>query len=269
MIRASFLYGNYDGQNKLPEFDLYVGVNFWSSVKFRNASEQVTMEIISIPSSTEIDVCLMNKGLGTPFISELELRPLTDNTIYGTEFGSNASLLLYKRWDIAALNGSGRYEDDIYDRIWSPYSSSSWDSVNTSSEIDTSDNGYRAPFEVIRSAAISINDSAPLEFSWKPDDSTSKFYVFLYFAELEKLEKKQLREFRVSWNGSPLIRSIIPRYLQADIVSNSKSLVANEHRISIYRTDDSTLPPILNAVEIYVVRELDSVPTFEQDGIYI
>ncbi|MED6161279.1 hypothetical protein PIB30_059302, partial [Stylosanthes scabra] len=31
LIRASFLYGNYDGENKLPEFDLYVGANFWSS----------------------------------------------------------------------------------------------------------------------------------------------------------------------------------------------------------------------------------------------
>ncbi|RYR40608.1 hypothetical protein Ahy_A09g046361 [Arachis hypogaea] len=28
LIRASFLYGNYDGLNKLPEFDLYLGVHF-------------------------------------------------------------------------------------------------------------------------------------------------------------------------------------------------------------------------------------------------
>ncbi|KAF7813903.1 putative LRR receptor-like serine/threonine-protein kinase [Senna tora] len=265
LIRASFLYGNYDGENKLPEFDLYIGVNFWSTVKFRDASEEVTMEIISMSLSKDVDVCLVNKGLGTPFISDLELRPI-NNSIYDTEFGSSsASLLLFRRWDIASLNGSGRYEDDIYDRIWSPYNSSSWDSVNTSSAINGNDNGYRAPFEVIRSAATPINNSAPLEFSWTTNDPNSKFYVYLYFAEVEKLEKKQLRKFNISWNGSPLLGPIVPSYLFATVVSNSKSLAGKEHQISIYRTQDSTFPPILNAVEIYVVTQLNANPTFEQD----
>ena len=34
LIRASFLYGNYDGLNKLPEFDIYFDVNLWASLKF-------------------------------------------------------------------------------------------------------------------------------------------------------------------------------------------------------------------------------------------
>ncbi|KAJ1421043.1 Serine-threonine/tyrosine-protein kinase, catalytic domain [Sesbania bispinosa] len=264
LIRASFLYGNYDGENKLPEFDLYVGVNLWSTVKFRNASEELTLEIISMAQSDVTNVCLMNKGAGTPFISALELRPL-NSSIYNTEFGGSASLLLFKRWDIAALNGSGRYEDDIYDRIWSPYNSSSWDSISTSSEINPNGDGYRAPFEVIRTAATPSNDNGNLEFSWTPDDPNWKFYVYMYFAEVEQLQKTQLRKFNISWNGSPLIESFVPRHLYATTLSNSKSLVANEHRISIHKTNDATLPPILNAVEIYVVRELDALPTFEQD----
>ncbi|KAI3754219.1 hypothetical protein L1987_53998 [Smallanthus sonchifolius] len=48
LIRATFMYGNYDGENKLPEFDLYLGVNLWLSVKFRNFSDVVTTEIISV-----------------------------------------------------------------------------------------------------------------------------------------------------------------------------------------------------------------------------
>ncbi|XP_027358521.1 probable LRR receptor-like serine/threonine-protein kinase At4g29180 [Abrus precatorius] len=264
LIRASFLYGNYDGENKLPEFDLYVGVNFWSSVKFRNASEEVTMEIISIAQSGVTNVCLVNKGAGTPFISGLELRPL-NSSIYSSEFKESASLSLFKRWDIGSLNGSGRYEDDIYDRIWSPFSSLSWDYVNTSSPINVNGDGYRAPFEVISTAARPRNDNDALEFSWTPDDPNLKFYVYLYFAEVEKLKKTQLRKFNISWNGSPLFESIVPSYLYATTLSNSKSLVANEHRISIHKTKDSTLPPILNAVEVYVVRQLDALETFEQD----
>jgi len=266
LIRASFLYGNYDGENKLPEFDLYVGVNFWSSVKFKNASEQVALEIISMATSEETNVCLVNKGKGIPFLSALELRPI-DNSIYKTEFGDSASLLLFKRWDIGSFNGSGRYQDDVYDRIWFPLNSSSWKSISTSSKIDVSGDGYKPPFEVIRNAATPTNENDSLEFSWISDDPNLKFNVYFYFAEVEKLNKNQLRKFNVSWNGSPLIKSIIPRYLQATTVFNSKSLVANEHLISIQKTEDSTLPPILNAVEIYVVRQLDALPTSEEDGM--
>ncbi|KAG5059017.1 hypothetical protein JHK87_000046 [Glycine soja] len=265
LIRASFLYGNYDGENKPPEFDLYVDVNFWSTVKFRNASEEVTMEIISVAQSGATHVCLVNKGAGTPFISGLELRPL-NSSIYDTEFGESASLSLFKRWDIGSTNGSGRYEDDIYDRIWSPFNSSSWESVNTSTPINVNDDGYRPPFKVIRTAARPRNGSDTLEFSWTPDDPSWKFYVYLYFAEVEQLEKTQLRKFNISWNGSPLFDdSLIPRHLFATTLSNSKSLVANEHKISIHKTKDSTLPPILNAVEIYVARQLDALATFEED----
>ncbi|KAG4400778.1 hypothetical protein GLYMA_07G127100v4 [Glycine max] len=265
LIRASFLYGNYDGVNKPPEFDLYVDVKFWSTVKFRNASEEVTMEIISVAESGVTHVCLVNKGAGTPFISGLELRPL-NSSIYSTEFGESASLSLFKRWDIGSLNGSGRYEDDIYDRIWSPFNSSSWESVSTSTPINVNDDGFRPPFEVIRTAARPRNGSDTLEFSWTPDDPSWKFYVYLYFAEVEQLEKTQLRKFNISWNGSPLFDdSLVPRHLFATTLSNSKSLVANEHRISIHKTKDSTLPPILNAVEIFVARQLDALATFEQD----
>ncbi|XP_020220842.1 probable LRR receptor-like serine/threonine-protein kinase At4g29180 isoform X2 [Cajanus cajan] len=265
LIRASFLYGNYDGENKPPEFDLYVDVNFWSTIKFRNASDEVTMETISVAQSGVTNVCLVNKGEGTPFISGLELRPL-NASIYNTEFGEFGSLTLFKRWDFGSLNGSGRYEDDIYDRIWSPYNSSSLDSVSTSTVINVNGDGYKAPFEVIKTAATTPkSDNDPLEFSWTPDDPSWKFYVYLYFAEVEQLNKTQLRKFNISWNGSPLFESIVPHYLFATTLSNSKSLVANEHRISIHKTKDSTLPPILNAVEIYVVRQLDALPTFEQD----
>ena len=32
LIRTRFMYGNYDGQHKTPEFDLYLEVNLWESV---------------------------------------------------------------------------------------------------------------------------------------------------------------------------------------------------------------------------------------------
>ncbi|KAK6236422.1 hypothetical protein QUC31_020207 [Theobroma cacao] len=266
LIRASFLYGNYDGEDKLPEFDLYLDVNLWSVVKFRNASNVVTTEIISAAVSDTVSVCLVNKGLGTPFISALELRPL-NSSVYSTEFGSTASLVLFKRLDIGYVNGTGRYSsDDIYDRIWSPYNSASWDMVSTSSAINSNENGYKAPLQVIRTAAMPHNASDPLELSWISDEDTSKFYVYMYFAEVQQLEKNQTRKFNISWNGSLMFGPLAPRYLYAATISNSEAFIGKEHRISIYRTRDATLPPILNAIEIYMAKQLEELPTFSEDA---
>ncbi|XP_068344326.1 probable LRR receptor-like serine/threonine-protein kinase At4g29180 [Pyrus communis] len=264
LIRATFLYGNYDGENKLPEFDLYLGVNFWSTVRFENASDIVTKEIIGFAESNTVDICLINKGLGTPFISALEFRPLNSST-YGTEFGTSASLVLIERLDIGQGNGTGRYGDDVYDRIWSRHISPSWDPISTSSSITTYENGYRVPLEVIRTAATPQNASEPLNLYWNTTDMNARFYVFMYFAEVEKLEKNQSRKFKISWNGSPLFGPFTPRYLQADVISNSRALVGKDHEISLHKTEDSSLPPILNAVEVFQVMQLVESPTYGED----
>ena len=265
LIRASFLYGNYDGLNKLPEFDIYFDVNLWSSIKFSEASETVITEIIGIAQSDNIHICLVNKGLGTPFISALELRPL-NNSIYATEFGTSASLVLFQRLDVGSTNGSGRYKDDIYDRLWSSYMLPTWDSITTSTAINNNNNGYQAPQEVIQTAARPVNDSEPLRLYWSIDDPNSQFYVYLYLAEVEQLEKNQSRKFNISWNDPPLSTPFSPRYLYATTISSPRALVGKEHWISIYKTEDSALPPILNAVEIYLVKQLDESSTFSEDG---
>ena len=104
LIRAVFMYGNYDSKNQPPVFKLYLGVDEWETVNFNisNSNQIVRKEIIYVPKTDYIDVCLVNNGSGTPFISALELRQL-DNSIYNkTEPGS---LLLFNRWDFGAEQG--------------------------------------------------------------------------------------------------------------------------------------------------------------------
>jgi len=86
LIGASFLHGNYDGKGNLPEFDLYLGANTWETVKVENSSVSVDKELIHVPALNYIHVCLINTGLGTPFILAIELRPLI-NASYVTESG--------------------------------------------------------------------------------------------------------------------------------------------------------------------------------------
>ena len=98
LIRATFMYGNYDGKGNLPQFDLYLGPNKWDTVKVLNSSISLVKELIDVPSRNYIHVCLVNTGSGTPFISAIELRPLK-NTTYITKAGS---LALFLRVDVGS-----------------------------------------------------------------------------------------------------------------------------------------------------------------------
>ena len=92
---------NYDGQGNLPEFDLHLGPNLWDTIKIENTSLGAVKELIHVPFLNHIQVCLVNTGLGTPFISALELRPINSSS-YVTKFGS---LSLLSRFDFGSEKG--------------------------------------------------------------------------------------------------------------------------------------------------------------------
>lgn len=87
LIRGSFVYGNYDGLNQLPSFDVHIGPNKWSSVTIVGVANFSMTEIIHVVTQERLQVCLVKTGPTTPFISSLELRPL-NNKSYVTQTGS-------------------------------------------------------------------------------------------------------------------------------------------------------------------------------------
>jgi hypothetical protein len=78
-VRPAFGYGNYDKLNRLPTFDLYLGVNYWTTVRIINASTAYVFETIVVSRDNYLQVCLVNIGSGNPFISGLDLRSLPEN----------------------------------------------------------------------------------------------------------------------------------------------------------------------------------------------
>lgn len=107
LIRACFFYGNYDGQDKSPEFELHFGANLWDSVSFDYASTDINKELIHfVPDGvSDVQVCLVNTGSGVPFISGIELRPL-NNESYEAEVGS---LALEWRYDTGLIANKRGY----------------------------------------------------------------------------------------------------------------------------------------------------------------
>ncbi|XP_031268841.1 putative leucine-rich repeat receptor-like protein kinase At2g19210 [Pistacia vera] len=261
-IRARFMYGNYDGKGKVPSFNLILGADVWDSVELEDASPIVTKEIIHIPKRNYVCICLENTGSGTPFISVLELRPLSNST-YQTQSGS---LLLYRRWDVGSTtNQTFRYKDDIYDRIWTPYNSQNWTPISSPFTVHTR-NIFQPPSEVMQTAIIPENGSDSLQFSWEPSDPDYQYYLYLYIAEVQNLPENQIREMNIFTNGMNFIDAISCEYLYTNTLYSAIPLLSEEKNvITINKTMNSTLLPILNALEIYRAQEFPQLLTDQQD----
>ena len=93
LLRAPVMYGNYDGLNRLPVFDLHLGVNFWRTVNVTTADKPQLAEIIAVVPDESVQVCLVDTGSGTPFISALDLRPVRD-TLYPQANATQALVLV-------------------------------------------------------------------------------------------------------------------------------------------------------------------------------
>ncbi|KAL6285556.1 hypothetical protein ACE6H2_009946 [Prunus campanulata] len=264
LIRASFLYGNYDDQYRLPEFQLHLGPNLWDSVKFESASTVANKELIHVPLLNYIHVCLVDTNKGVPFISAIELRTLP-NTIYQAQEGSLALDSRYDTGQTANLKQLYRYPDDIYDRFWYGYDRDEWTQLNTSSSINTN-NTYQPPSVVLATAATPKNVDDSVNIFWLPSDNTAKYYVYMHFAEVEKLPGNESRQFNITRNGELYSGLFAPKYLSVSTIFSLSDWSRGQYiTLSIIKAGNSTLPPILNAFETYMVKDFAEPETNQQD----
>ncbi|KAF8667572.1 hypothetical protein HU200_052774 [Digitaria exilis] len=249
LVRVAFQYGNYDGLNRTPAFDLYLGVNRWATVNISGAGDKYILEAVAVSPADFLQVCLVNTGLGTPFISGLDLRPLRA-TMY-PEATVNQSLLLLSLSRPSITFGLNRYQFwpagyelfrypfDPYDRIWQRYGNiATWTNITTSNDVDVSNiTSFDKPSAILRSAVTPrVPSNALRKFDILVDNSTG--------------------------NG---IQGFIPKYLSAEIVK----IVAQgsgQHTVLLVATPEATLPPILNALEIYSVKPMTELGTNVADA---
>ncbi|KAF8086311.1 hypothetical protein N665_0629s0023 [Sinapis alba] len=263
LIRASFLYGNYDRENGSPEFDLFLGSNIWTTLSLNNTPVAVTKEVVYLSQSEKIFVCLGNKGKGTPFISTLELRFLgKDNTTYESP---NGALFFSRRWNFGSLTESSiRYSEDVYDRIWIRRKlGTQHREINTSRPVIN--NSYNLSSLVMSTALTPTNATNPMTMVLENSDPTVRYFVYMHFAEVEDLSltPNQTREFQIRINGVT-IADFSPKYLQSDtFVLKPES--QTDIRFTLERTPKSTLPPLINAIEIYVRNTYSQSFTSQED----
>ncbi|KAJ0238855.1 LRR receptor-like serine/threonine-protein kinase [Hirschfeldia incana] len=268
LIRALFLYGDYDGLGHAPKFDLYLGPNIWTTVDLTRSLGEEKNEIIHIPKLNSLQICLVKTGKTTPIISALELRPLRDD-IYSTTSGS---LKLLKR-EFASDDRPFfiRYPADVYDREWTQMINflSVFNFVNTSLNVNSSI-PYELPQEVISKAAINKNVTETLTYEWVMDEREDQALIYLHFAEIQSLRGNDTREFDITWKGNDenfTVSAYRPQKSQLETLYNPSPMKCRflACTVELVMTKSSTLPPMINAMEAYKIIEFPDAETNPED----
>lgn len=109
-----------------------------------------------------------------------------------------------------------------------------------------------------------------LDISWHVSsddpDNTSAYFVYMHFAEVKKLQANQSRAFEIFHNGEFFYGAFSPPYLKAETIYSPTPLIGGAHTIKISKTPNSTLPPIINAWEVYMRKEFPQSETDQRDG---
>ncbi|KAK4583398.1 hypothetical protein RGQ29_026228 [Quercus rubra] len=264
LLRATFLYGNFDNNNVYPKFDISLGATYWSTIVISDASTIEVRELIFLALSPTISVCLSNATTGQPFISTLELRQF-NGSIYYTDFEELYYLSVSARINFGADSEAPvRYPDDPFDRIWDSDSlkkanylvdvAAGTEKVSTRKPIYVNSKEV-PPQKVMQTAVEGTNGS--LTYRLNLDGFPGFGWAVTYFAEIEDLGPDETRKFRLVLPGN------------ADLSKPAVNIEENaQGKYRLYepgftnlslpfvlsfrfgKTSDSKRGPLLNAMEI-------------------
>lgn len=132
---------------------------------------------------------------------------------------------------------------------------------------------YKPPSEIMSTAITPTNASEPLVYTWFTYQNKA-YYVYLHFSEIQKLKANQSRSFDIFLNGELYYGPLVLDYLNVTTIYSTSPLhiTANSfgfgnYTFSLIKRKNSTLPPILNAIEIYTSVDFSQSETSRDDGM--
>ena len=155
-----------------------------------------------------------------------------------------------------------RYKDDVCDRIWFPFQLNETKPLSTNMDL-LGQGSYKLPAIVMSSAATPVNASAPLQFHWNSDNVNDQYYLYMHFREVEELAANETRAFNFSVNDKFQYGPVTP---YTTIFSRKPMTGAKRYQVSLSKIENSTLPPIINAFEVYKVKDFSQSETHQDDG---
>ncbi|XP_026397094.1 probable LRR receptor-like serine/threonine-protein kinase At1g05700 [Papaver somniferum] len=289
LVRASFYYGNYDNKLNPPTFNLQFNGNSWSQIITDQDDIIYTEMIYSLNNGNNINICLaQTEPDNIPFISALEVRSVDRSSYHYVD--STYPLFFFERIAFGA-NTTIRYPEDTYDRIWGPVDTNSRvrsNSLYRNVNIDDAKTleGLSSELTQLIEVKKSNTSSPPVYMSPKNFDNPPKVlrethlssfgnmahtgvsdpkvpvHYNAFFAEVHRLNATQKRSFYILVNNKlhTSIRpkgAVIPPHRgdidEVHIFNVTSSATNSSYSIDFVPTNDSTLPPLINALEGYTI----------------
>ncbi|KAI3950061.1 hypothetical protein MKW98_008506 [Papaver atlanticum] len=269
LVRASFYYANYDNKSNPPTFNLQFNGNNWTQIVTTMENLATEEVVYSLNHGNTITVCLAQTHRDNiPFISSLEVRSL-ESDMY-SYVDSNYPLFFMSR-KAYGTNTIIRFPEDSYDRFWESFGplrdSSALRRVRNSSPSIKVDVADRIPETLFTTAITLKNSSGGGDYMWSSAKATDRkvpMHFNAYFSEVLRLSSTQKRSFNVSINTFNFNESgfnsynfgiVNPPYGRALQVrlNNISAESFNSYEVFMRSTNDSTLPPLINALEGYTI----------------
>ncbi|KAL5746869.1 hypothetical protein ACOSQ2_024166 [Xanthoceras sorbifolium] len=250
LVRASFLYGNYDEKRSPPVFDLHFDGNFWTTVN-TSSWDVVSHEAIYVVKGNGTSICVAQTQPGQfPFISAIEVRSL------GPKMYSQVDPNYALRSMLRAAWGANETTRDSYDRIWMPATGFLLTKVqNEAASIDVVPAENSPPPTVLKNAVTTSGTLWGIEFDTHLPKKPTPIYVATYYSEVSVLNSTDKRSFQVYIDEKVVSDPIIPPFGSASEVITTNRIASGSNKFSLRSTTDSTLGPLLNAMEIYTVTD--------------
>lgn len=140
--------------------------------------------------------------------------------------------------------------------------------LSTSENISTGDfTTIYPPRDVMRTAVTPDNPKDPFSYGWTPVKTTDRFFIYMHYAETEMLERNQTREFNIYINGNLSYGPFSPlNHTTVTVYSTEPFSPDPTYTLTLNRTKKSTLPPLINGLELYTLKQLPQLQTNDQDG---
>ncbi|XP_047977994.1 probable LRR receptor-like serine/threonine-protein kinase At1g05700 [Salvia hispanica] len=256
LLRASFLYGNYDGKNSPPAFDLTFDSYYWAYVN-NSVPTPSRYEVIYTTTKESISVCVSQYAADQfPYISALEVRSLDSDMYQGLGAYKDIYPLFTRRRIAFGTNETIRFPADPYDRQWPvdglPMNGSIRVSGNANLESGlTTDN---PPPAVLRSAVTAPTRNSTIQFNLALSTKfNSSVYINWYFSEVARLGPNETRMFSFYKDNVPLTDPFSPPYENCTQKYTSNMTLSANNTITLVPTENSTLPPLVNAMEVFIL----------------
>ncbi|KAJ3684037.1 hypothetical protein LUZ61_013201 [Rhynchospora tenuis] len=265
LVRATFLYGNFDNTNVYPKFVISLGATNWDMIIIKDAATPVVSEMVVLAPFPSLSICLFNASSGLRFISTIELRQF-NGSMYYSYFEDQYFMFMAARVNFGAeSNASIRYPDDPFDRIWESDAikrpnylvdvAPGTEKISTTKPIYV-DHGEMPPVIVMQTAVVGNNGT--LTYRMNLQNFPGNAWAFTYLAEIEDLGPNETRQFKVELPWGPPTNDAIVN-VQENANGNYRLYEPGFYNVSLpyiasllfRQTHDSSRGPILNAFEVF------------------